>query len=491
MMRVHTRVVWQWRDGVLVELPEEGQSYDYWGPVALAGSGTPNVRQIHYRVRTDADAVDSAPTWGAAEDTSYEVPLDTNIRVRVSFENTGTAAGAPSNPSFARGPLATAPSNYSTSTILMQAVDGSSSADATAVTVARLTAGAGTFQNGAYDEDGSQSVAITASFYTEYENAIKLVGADVGGGELFRLRWRSNVDTIVVDVSLTTAEQTGSDFQPGAQLGGASANTANSATLSMTTANAATTGQLVVVCIACDNNGTTDADHSEIASVSINGETGVKAVEYTNGQGSAQAGATASIWYKVLAGDMAAGSTITATFTTSTTNGDNNAMKARAFTVASGKTVSVEAINGNATDGTAASPTALSATTANIECLRVCAIAAEGSAATVNSITLANQFRATSSVWSPWWTSGSSFAQGTGTIMCVMAESNISTGTALNSQVRTSLGSVDWACAYVAFKATASAATTAPPGHPIGIGIVAPNAERSSLNPIFESQITG
>lgn len=449
-LRVWTKVVWRWRNGVLVEVPEEGEFYWYDGPVALAGSGTPNTRLVHYRWRTDGNGVNTAATWGAAEDTAFTAALSTNYRLRLSIENTGTAGVNIGSPRFSRCGYALAA--YTTSTALgAKAVDASSDADNAATTSAQLTAGAGTRQDGVLDEGGAISLTLVNGQYTENEFAVQLVG--MGGGEQGDFS-HATLDTRVVTPTVNITETNGSDFAHGNQLGGNSQSVANSASISMTTAAGASAGDLVVVVVACDNNGTGDGDTTEVSSVSINGETGVKAVEYTNGQGSAQAGCSCSIWYKQLSGAMSASSTITANFTTATTSGDANCIQARAFTVSGGKTVSVDATNGVAGDAVALP--SLDCTTTNTECLRVRAVSIETSPSSEQS-----QIGFTSASWSPWWVSGAIGRKtGSGTTgMSSYVEANISTGTSANSTITYTVTNQDSASAYVAFKATAAGAT--------------------------------
>ena len=70
---------------------------------------------------------------------------------------------------------------------------------------------------------------------------------------------------------------------------------------------------LAILCVAVDNNATTDIDEGAVTAVSDSkGNTWIKLQERTNGQGSAQAGATISIWYSVLTTAIASGDTATA-----------------------------------------------------------------------------------------------------------------------------------------------------------------------------------
>lgn len=79
-----------------------------------------------------------------------------------------------------------------------------------------------------------------------------------------------------------------------------------------TTTNALNSGELGVISIALDNVGTTDGDLSEVTSVTDTaGNTWIKAVEFTNGNGAAAAGATCSCWYTLATATLSAGGTIT------------------------------------------------------------------------------------------------------------------------------------------------------------------------------------
>jgi hypothetical protein len=463
MTRVHTRVVWQWRDGVLVELPEEGESYEYEGPVALCGAGTPVSRITHYRGRSDTGTVDGTPTWIAAEDTSFSVTPGTAFRIRIGAENTGTASDTITQPDTTSGIQRCGHNNLAFTGLVnvINGADAGSSADAANVTTQRLTSGTGTFATGSggYDESESLSCAVANGAFTEVEFGVVLTGgastAGVGGGETWTFQVGGLTNAAANTPTFTTADTNGSDFQHGNQLGGAGQAVANSANISMTTAAAARASNLVVVAVTCDNNGTTDADHSEVTGVTFDGTAMTKAVEFTNGEALAQAGVTVSVWWLQIGGsDVSAGATVTATFATNTTNGDANAIVAREFVVASGKTVSVEAVNSAATDA-AITPASIDATTANIECLRVAAHAVESGPAANDQ---ADDIRASNSTWSLWWTSGalvraSALAIGN-TAVAIQVEAKISTGTGAASAPSNVLGAArDWASAYVAFRA--------------------------------------
>jgi hypothetical protein len=424
-------------------------------------SGTPVSRIVHYRIRTDTGTVDGSPTWAANEDTAGSVTVGTAFRVRASVENTGTASDTINTPVAATGTgisrCGYADTNYSNTINVLNGADAGSSADATNVTVQRLTSGTGSFATGAagYDENEVLSTAVANGNFTEVELGMTLTGGastiGVGGGETWTFGLGGLTNAALNLPSFTTPDTNGSDFQHGAQLGGAAQKVADSATISMTTAAAASSGNLVVVVVACDNNATTDGDLSQISGVTIGGNAATKAVEFTNGQGTAQTGITTSIWYLQLSGALGAGSTITATFANNTTSGDANTIQAREFVVASGKTVTVEATNGQATDG-ADQPTALDATTSSIECLRVCAHSLEEGGGGQNTI------RASNSGWSLWWTTGA-LDRSTGTAatdISSIVEATVSTGTGASSRIG-AIVSGDWASAYVAFRADAGA----------------------------------
>jgi hypothetical protein len=431
------------------------------------GASTPTSRVVHYRIRTDTGTVDGTPTWAAAEDTAGSVTVGTAFRIRMSVENTGTASDtitAPVASGVNDGILRVSgvtEASFAQYDQVINGADAGSSADATDVTTQRLTSGAGSFATGTagYDENETLSCAVAAGAFTEVEFGVVLTGGPstigVGGGETWTF-CPGGLTTVAAQVpSFTTPHTNGSDFTHGNQLGQQVQASANATTITLTTTAAASSGNLVVAVVTCDNNGTTDGDLSEISGVTIGGVAATKAVEYTNGQGTAQAGVTVSIWYLQLASNLASSSSIVATFTTNTTSGDKNTIWAREYTVASGKTVSVEATNGQATDA-ATQPTSLNATTSNIECLRLCAHSCEGGGLGDGG----NAVRASNSSWSLWWTAAVGLRAQTGstaTDVCSIVEATISTGTGSASQIGAITSAADWASAYVAFRADAGA----------------------------------
>lgn len=222
---------------------------------------------------------------------------------------------------------------------------------------------------------------------------------------------------------------------------GATGSTANNqATLALTTAAAASAGELVVLVIADDNIGTADQDGQEVASVTDNSSGGPnswnQAHGWTNGQGVAQGGAAVQIWYSVLTHAISNGGTITVTFSNATTS-DATGLTARHFSF-SGTQVAIENVNHLADD--AADPSSLDATTGNIACLRIRGIA--GEVGNDTSLTPTTNWTA--------WANGNSATSGTTAEMCARAEHHISTGTTDASNP--TWVSCDSASVYVAFK---------------------------------------
>lgn len=136
-----------------------------------------------------------------------------------------------------------------------------------------------------------------------------------------------------------------------ATLGSVANKTADQSSTALTTSAAAEAGNVVALCVTVDNNQTTDGDEGAVSSVtdSAGGNTWAKAIEFTNGQGAAQAGATISLWYSKLTNQIASAGTITANFTNNTSR-DAVAMSAWEFTIGAGSTLSVAGTNSVADD---------------------------------------------------------------------------------------------------------------------------------------------
>lgn len=246
-------------------------------------------------------------------------------------------------------------------------------------------------------------------------------------------------------IEVTDAPPPPSKFGSKGTIGATGTTTANQSNIVLTTATTnVAIGDLVVVVVAVDNTSTTDQDASEISGVTSSpANTWTKAREWTNGQGTAQTGATVSMWYTVATAAMNTGSTITAAFTTST-SADAQAIIGWAFTKPAGA-VSIEATNILATDG--ADPAALDATTRDIECLRIRAIGSEGAGSgSAPSLTPTTDWTA--------WGNGNSAATMSASEMYARAEHIVSTGTGASSNPTS--WAADNASVYVAFAPPAS-----------------------------------
>ncbi len=237
-------------------------------------------------------------------------------------------------------------------------------------------------------------------------------------------------------------------------LGGtANANT-NQTSIAMTTAMTnAPAGSLVIVVVAADNTVTTDTDGNKVSAVNDSaGNTYTKAIEFTNGQGAAQAGTVCAVYYSVLTSALNTGGTITATLGGTTTHNDAQAMMAWCFGI-TGNSVEIEATNTLAGDGTGGTSIgSLNATTANIECLRIRATSFEIASGTFNS----------PNTWPPTtnWTAMDmrhSSSGGGASAQSVGGEFRISTATSDASNPSDMLtANVDLASVYVAFREVGS-----------------------------------
>lgn len=218
--------------------------------------------------------------------------------------------------------------------------------------------------------------------------------------------------------------------------------TANQASFSTVSLNL-TLDSFYVLIIAVDNNQTTDGDEGAVTSVTDSGGVNVwsKAVEFCNGQGSAQAGATVSIWYSLIT-SVLVGGTITANFSNSASR-DKAAWTLREFSKGAGTTVAIEGTPGTlANDG--ADPGSLDVTTANIACLRIRGIAAESNDTTA--------LTTTDGTWTAF-NGATTTGGGSAANQAVRAEFKISTATGAASNP--TLYAADCASAYAAFKEVA------------------------------------
>jgi hypothetical protein len=204
-------------------------------------------------------------------------------------------------------------------------------------------------------------------------------------------------------------------------------------------------GELAVLIVAVDNSQANDGDEIAVTTVTDSGgSTWIKAGEFTNGQGAAQAGATVSVWYAVLANNLDFGGdppdSITAYFSNSTAR-DAAAMTVKGFTFAAGQPVSVEAIATRADDGI--DPGSLDVTTSNQEFLRIRGIAGETGSTTALTVTTN-------------WTAFKAAQRGSGTTgMAVRGEHRIVTATGAASNP--TWVSADHASVYVVIREGTSA----------------------------------
>lgn len=225
--------------------------------------------------------------------------------------------------------------------------------------------------------------------------------------------------------------------------GGTSLNTNNNQSSSSHTVatNNLTAGRLGVLIISVDNNQTTDGDENAVSSVadSTGVNTWSKGIEYCNGNGAAQAGATVSIWYCLAASNLDAGGSITWNFSNNSSR-DESCSSLWIFSVGAGSTVAVEGTPAGLA-GDAADAASLDVTTSNIECLRVRGIAAE-----LNSAT---QMTATSG--GAWTLFSNTRSANTAAAMAVYGEHRIVTAT--NAASDPALPSnCDHASGYIAFR---------------------------------------
>ena len=231
-------------------------------------------------------------------------------------------------------------------------------------------------------------------------------------------------------------------------LGSTSDKTANQASTTITMGLAAVeAGNVIVLIIAVDNNATTDTDEGAVTSITDTQlNTYSKAKEFTNGQGSAQAGATCSIWYSLITTTIPQTTgVITVNFNNSTSR-DASAISTREFSIGAGNVVTVEASNTLAND--AADPGSLDTTTSNAAFLRIRGIASETNDTTALTVT---------TNWTAM-TGANTSGNPTASNMGVRGEFRISTGTTDASDP--GYVTADHASCYVALKEAAPALST-------------------------------
>jgi hypothetical protein len=226
--------------------------------------------------------------------------------------------------------------------------------------------------------------------------------------------------------------------------GTASADTsANQSSTSITpdqTYSAGTTACILV--IAVDNNQTTDGDEVAVTGVTDDatapGNVWVKAREFTNGQGSSQAGATVSVWFSNISVAIGTGNSITAAFSNNTSR-DKSAMSLKCYSYASGSSIRPDFSNELANDG--ADPGSLNTSTTNLSHIRLRAIASESNSSTALTVTAGGWAAISQAV---------SSGGGSASNMGVRGEWKISTATGDASDP--TLFNADHASVYVAFE---------------------------------------
>lgn len=205
-------------------------------------------------------------------------------------------------------------------------------------------------------------------------------------------------------------------------------------------------GTLMLIYGALDNFQTTDGDEVAITSITDTvGNTYTKAKAFTNGQGTAQTGATVELWYSLITIGFAGSSAniFTANFSNATSR-DATVIGYKGFSLGAGNTVAIEGTSATLAND-AADPGSLNVTTSNIECLRVRVIAAETNSSTALTVTAG-------------WTAlpGGQTASGAAAAnQALRGEFIISTATSAASDP--TFTAVDNASVYVAFKEVAGA----------------------------------
>jgi len=163
-------------------------------------------------------------------------------------------------------------------------------------------------------------------------------------------------------------------------LGSVQDKTANKSSMALATAAQLDAGRIGVLCVAVDNNQTTDGDEGAVSGVVDDaGNSWTKAAEFTNGQAGAQAGATASLWYVKAGATLSAGANIMISFTNNTSR-DASAATAWAFTVGAGGGATVQTSTTLAVDN--ADPSSMNLSPPSAEYLWVRCIAGETNSTT-------------------------------------------------------------------------------------------------------------
>ena len=234
----------------------------------------------------------------------------------------------------------------------------------------------------------------------------------------------------------------------GVEISFGGSKTANQASIAANVSNTATAGQLLVAVIALDNNDTADGDEGAVTSITDPGSnTWVKAIEFTNAQGSAQTGATCSVWYAECVTGYSSG-TITINLSNSASR-DATGWQFKCFTKGAGATVSVAGTASLATAG--ADPGAITlGSLSSSEYLWIWGLAAEGP--DTDAYTLDADYTTMLNGAGARGTTGGGAASN----MHVRGASRIFTGTTDTVDVTSTTADRDYAQVLIAFKETAT-----------------------------------
>lgn len=202
-MRIWTRYAWQWRDGVLVPVPEAARSYEYEGPLALC---TAMVAYAQNAYRFYEDGAENTSTALGSQDTalSRDVTADSNIQLRIRIQETGGANGATTDDYRLQRNIAGA--GFGDVTTTSTGVKGFNSASLTdaGTTTQRLTNGTGSFVAGEIAETGLVTDRqVTASNYMELLYSLTLVAAELSNGQAVTFRVLVNGNTMTYNVTPT------------------------------------------------------------------------------------------------------------------------------------------------------------------------------------------------------------------------------------------------------------------------------------------------
>jgi hypothetical protein len=142
----------------------------------------------------------------------------------------------------------------------------------------------------------------------------------------------------------------------------------------------------LTICLACDNSQTTDGDEGAVTSITDGaGNVWQKALEWCNGQGAAGAGVTCSIWYLPKITNSYSSHNITVNLSNNTTR-DNTSAVLSSWTFGAGNQLILEGTPATVSDD-GIDPSSINVTTANIECIRLRAIASESASTTATTRT--------------------------------------------------------------------------------------------------------